>query len=135
MSNPEENVEPQLEETVETTEEVKPEDVLDPTIPVITMQQMSHMLTSQTFEIIGAIGQSLKQRYDQLTTGIPPKAKKDPKLKGYIAALNDIATGLKQYQDAITERAIADGVLTREDVPDLPAEYQDTSEEDVEVVE
>jgi len=134
MTNPEENVEPTPEEVVESTE-VKEEDVLDPSVPVISMLQMSHMLTSQTYEIIGAIGESLKQRYDQLTKGIPPKAKKDPRLLGYLAALNDIAAGLIQYQDAITERAIQDGVLTRDEVPDLPAEYQDASEEETEVSE
>ena len=123
-----------METTVESTEEVKPEDVLDPTVPVISMQQMSHMLTSQTFEIIGAIGGSLKQRWDSLTTGIPPKAKKDPKLQGYLAALQDVAAGLAQYQNDITERAIADGVLTREDVPDLP-EPEATAQETDEAVE
>ena len=114
MSNTE-NIEP----TVETTE-VTEEEVLDPDAKVMTMKEMSYLLTSQTFAIIGAIGQGLKSRYDQMMTGIPPKAKKSEYNKGYIQALNDVAQGLMQYQDEITERGISDGILTRGDVPDLP---------------
>jgi hypothetical protein len=114
MSNTE-NIEP----TVETTE-VPEEAVLDPDAKTMTMREMSYLLTSQTFAIIGAIGQGLKSRYDQMMTGIPPKAKKSEFNKGYIQALNDVAKGLMQYQDEITERGIADGTLTRGDVPDLP---------------
>jgi hypothetical protein len=114
MTNPEENVEPL--ETVEPTEET-----IDMDAKTMSPREMSYLLTSQTFAIIGAIGEGLKSRYDQMMTGIPPKAKKSDYNKGYIQALNDVAYGLMQYQDEITERGIADGVLTREDVPDLPA--------------
>jgi hypothetical protein len=125
MSN-EENIEPTVEETVEPTQEE-----LDPDAKTMSLREMSFLLTNQTFTIIAAIGEGLKARYDQLTTGIPPKAKQNQFNKGYIQALNDIAAGLMAYQNEITERGIADGILVREeDVPDLPAPEATATESD-----
>ena len=131
MSNTEdtpEYIEPTVEELVEQIKEE--EEVLDPDTKTITMREMSYLLTNQTFAIIGAIGEGLKGRYDQMTTNVPPKAKKSEFNKGYIAALNDVAKGLMQYQDEITERGIADGILTRGDVPDLQEPEQPAPETD-----
>jgi hypothetical protein len=110
MSN--ENIEPTTEEIVEPTEE---QQEVDPDAKTMSLRDMSYLLTSQTFTIIGALGEGLKARYDQLTNGIPPKAKQNQFNKGYIQALNDIAAGLMAYQDEITERGIADGILVREE--------------------
>jgi len=121
--------EPTMEELIEEAKE----DALDPDKPVISMKQMSIMLTNQTFTIIAALGEGLISRYNQLTTNVPPKAKKSEYNKGYLRALNDVALGLQMYQDQITERAYADGVLHRpedEQVPDLPEEYQTTVPEE-----
>jgi hypothetical protein len=110
MSN-EENIEPTVEETVEPTQEEQ----VDPDAKTMSLRDMSYLLTSQTFTIIGALGEGLKARYDQIMTGIPPKAKQTQFNKGYVQALNDIAAGLMKYQDEITERGIADGILVREE--------------------
>jgi hypothetical protein len=128
MSNTEdtpEYIEPTVEELVEQIKEE--EETLDPDAKTITMREMSFMLTSQTFTLVGSLGGGLKTRYDQVVAmefeNLPPKARKEKEQwkKGYIAALNDVAEGLLQYQNEITERGIQDGTLTREDVPDLPA--------------
>jgi len=121
MSNTENN-EPTVEETVDLP--------VNPDEQVLTMREMSYLLTNQTFTIIGAIGQGLKDRYDKMTTNVPPKAKKSEFNKGYIAALNDVAKGLMDYQDLVTERGIADGILTRGDVPDLQEPEQPAPETD-----
>ena len=129
---------PLEEKTVEElVEEIKSEEeVLDPDAKVISMKEMSLMLSNQTFAMIGGIGQGLKARYDQVVAmefeNLPPKARKEKKVwqKGYIQALNDVAEGLAIYQDEITNRAIADGVLTREEVPDLPEPEQPAPEVD-----
>jgi hypothetical protein len=124
MSN-EENIEPTVEETVEPTEE---QQEVDPDAKTMSLRDMSYLLTSQTFTIIAAIGEGLKARYDQLTTGIPPKAKQNQFNKGYIQALNDVAAGLMAYQDEITERGIADGILVREE--DLPPQATATESDE-----
>jgi hypothetical protein len=127
-------VEPSVEELVEEAKE----EALDPNAPTISMKQMSLMLSNQTFTIVGSLGQGLKTRYDQVVAmefeNLPPKARKEKKVwqKGYISALNDIAEGLLIYQNDMTERAIADGLLTREDVPDLPEQPAPESDEAVE---
>lgn len=119
MSNPEENVEPTVEETVEPTVEETPE--VDPDAKILTTREMSYLLTQQTYTIIAAIAEGLKARYQSMTTNVPPKVKNSPKNKGYLQALVDVGQGLAIYQNEITERAIADGLLVREeDVPDLP---------------
>lgn len=130
MSNQEETVEPQLEETVEPTleelvEEAKEEaEPVDPDAKVLSPREMSYLLTNQTFAFCASIGQALKDRYDQMTTNVPPKVKKSEYNKGYITALNDVAAGLLQYQNDITLRAVADGILTPEDARQfLPSNF------------
>jgi hypothetical protein len=141
MSNTEdtpEYIEPTVEELVEQIKEE--EEVLDPDALTISMRQMSLMLTNQTFAIVGSLGQGLKTRYDQVVAmefeNLPPKARKEKeqRKKGYIAALNDVAEGLLEYQNEMTERGIRDGILSREDVPDLP-DPEATAQETVEGLE
>jgi len=134
--------EPQVEALVEepTVEELVDEPTEPEERPIITMTQMSLALSNQTFAIIGSLGQGLKTRYDQVVAmefdNLPPKVRKEKEgwKKGYIRALNDIAEGLVQYQNEITERAIADGTLTRDEVPDLP-EPEAAAQETVEGLE
>ena len=141
MSNTEdtpEYIEPTVEELVEQIKEE--EEVLDPDALTISMKQMSLMLTNQTFALVGSLGQGLKTRYDQVVAmefeNLPPKARKEKEQwkKGYIAALNDVAEGLLEYQNEMTERGIRDGILSREDVPDLP-DPEATAQETVEGLE
>jgi hypothetical protein len=113
MSN-EENLEPVVEETTEPTEEQAQEE-FDPDAPTMSARQMSYLLTNQTFAFCASIGQALKDRYDQMTTNVPPKVKKSEYNKGYLTALNDVAAGLMAYQNEVTLRAVADGILTPED--------------------
>lgn len=133
-----EYIEPTVEELVEQIKEE--EEVLDPDAKTLTMREMSYMLTNQTFALVGSLGEGLKTRYDQVVSmefeNLPPKARKEKEQwkKGYIAALNDVAEGLLQYQNEMTERGIKDGILSRGDVPDLP-EPEATAQETVEGLE
>jgi hypothetical protein len=132
-----EYIEPTVEELVEQIKEE--EEVLDPNAKVISMHEMSLLLSNQTFAMISGLGNGLKARYDEVVSmefeNLPPKVRKEKEewKKGYIRALNDVAEGLLQYQNEITERAIADGTLTREELnlpkPEQPAPETDEKSE------
>lgn len=133
-----ESVEEAVEAAQEFLEQEQSQEEVDPDAKIMSMREMSYLLTNQTFAFCASIGQGLKDRYDVMISGadlqgLPPKAKEQKKKyrEGYIQALNDVALGLMQYQNDIAVRAVADGLMTEEDLKQFyPSPEATAPEED-----